>query len=221
MAHLEEIPLFPLHTVLFPHASLHLNVFEERYHQMLRYCLEYDQPFGIVLIRSGSEVGGAAEPYMVGTACRITRVQERDDARTDVYVEGTSRFRIRKLDETRPYLVGYVEPVIEGDMENEGRTQALMHRVTEIFQDLVQMEIGRRDFSVEIRATSDPVALSFVIAGFLPMENLDKQRLLEITNSDERLSELIQIMEKAISESTQPTLVRVNADYFRDWLCDN
>ena len=71
MAHLEEIPLFPLHTVLFPHASLHLNVFEERYHQMLRYCLEYDQPFGIVLIRSGSEVGGAAEPYMVGTACRI------------------------------------------------------------------------------------------------------------------------------------------------------
>lgn len=221
MAHLEELPLFPLHTVLFPYSSLHLNVFEERYRQMIRTCLEFDQPFGIVLIRSGSEVGEPAEPFLVGTAVRISRIEELADGRLDVHVEGERRFRVRKLDESQPYLVGYVEPVGEIEVENPARTEALMGRATELFQDLIQMEIGRRDFSVEIRASRDPSVLSFVIAGFLPMDNLVKQRLLELTDPDERLTTLIQVMERSIADSIQPKLLRVTADHFRDWLCDN
>lgn len=221
MAHLEELPLFPLHTVLFPYASLHLNVFEDRYRQMIRNCLEFDQPFGIVLIRSGDEVGELAEPYMVGTAVRIARADELADGRLDVHVEGERRFRVRKLDESQPYLVGYVEPVGETEVENPARTEALMARATELFQDLIQMEIGRRDFSVEIRASRDPSVLSFVIAGFLPMENLEKQRLLELTDPDERLTSLIQRMETSLTDSVQPKLLRVNADHFRDWVSDN
>lgn len=221
MAHLEELPLFPLHTVLFPYASLHLNVFEERYRDMIRNCLEFDQPFGIVLIRSGDEVGELAEPYMVGTAVRIARADELADGRLDVHVEGERRFRVRKLDESQAFLVGYVEPVGETEVENPARTEALMARATELFQDLIQMEIGRRDFSVEIRASRDPSVLSFVIAGFLPMENLEKQRLLELTDPDERLTSLIQRMETSLTDSVQPKLLRVNADHFRDWVSDN
>jgi Lon protease-like protein len=52
------LPLFPLNTVLFPGTILPLHVFEERYKQMIGACLEENSRFGVVLIRSGEEVGG-------------------------------------------------------------------------------------------------------------------------------------------------------------------
>ena len=52
-----EIPLFPLHTVLCPGIVLPLHVFEDRYRALTRHCLETGEPFGVVLIREGREVG--------------------------------------------------------------------------------------------------------------------------------------------------------------------
>ena len=76
---LEQLPLFPLNTVLFPYASIQLHVFEERYQAMVRECIAADTPFGIVLIRSGFEVGEIADPYRVGTAVRIKEVHNYED----------------------------------------------------------------------------------------------------------------------------------------------
>ena len=47
---IRDIPLFPLHTVLFPGGLLPLRVFEARYLDMVRYCLRQDLPFGVCLI---------------------------------------------------------------------------------------------------------------------------------------------------------------------------
>jgi len=51
------LPLFPLGSVLFPGMLLPLHIFEPRYRLLLQRALQNDQPFGIVLIRSGPEVG--------------------------------------------------------------------------------------------------------------------------------------------------------------------
>ena len=61
---MQEIPLFPLNTVLFPNAPLRLHIFEERYKRMVNDCLAEKQPFGVVLIRHGLEaLGPLAEPF--------------------------------------------------------------------------------------------------------------------------------------------------------------
>ncbi|HJZ47504.1 MAG TPA: LON peptidase substrate-binding domain-containing protein [Roseiflexaceae bacterium] len=96
-----KLPIFPLNTVLFPGASIRLHIFEERYRLMIGRCLEQSSPFGVALIRSGSEVspddpwvrrqlelgeatdelelgalkrelGGEAVPYPVGTTAQIS-----------------------------------------------------------------------------------------------------------------------------------------------------
>ena len=54
-----EVPLFPLHTVLFPGGPLPLRIFEPRYVDMVSRCMKDDVPFGVVLIREGAEVGPA------------------------------------------------------------------------------------------------------------------------------------------------------------------
>ncbi len=66
-----RIPLFPLNTVLFPGATLGLQIFEPRYREMIAGCLATRTGFGVALIRTGREVGDNAIPYDVGTYAEI------------------------------------------------------------------------------------------------------------------------------------------------------
>lgn len=198
---LEEMPLFPLDTVLFPHAVLQLHVFEERYRTMIQNCLEYERPFGIVLIRSGSEVGGPADPYLVGTACRVTEVTHLDGGAMDIKVQGERRFRIREFDESKPYLVGYVEDVIEHPHDETPYFDQTVSRICNVFESLIRIQLARSDFNVRVTFPSDPVELSFAMASLLTIENLAKQKLLETTDTLERCEELLPVLEQQLLES--------------------
>jgi len=218
---LEELPLFPLNTVLFPHAQIQLHVFEDRYRELVRVCLEDDRPFGIVLIRSGNEVGGDADPYLVGTVVRINEVHNYDDGRMDIYVQGERRFRIRRIDESGPFLMGYVEPVIEHAIEDDERAEALLTQAREEFELLVQRLFERQEFSVQVVFPQDPVTLSFTIANLLSMENLQKQRLLEATDTLERFEELLPVLRNHILEAHQPNYYRLASQDLREWITPN
>lgn len=218
---LEELALFPLETVLFPYAPMQLHVFENRYREMMRSCLDEDRPFGVVLVRSGSVVGGPAEPYMVGTAVRIVQVHTYEDGRLDVQVQGERRFRIRRLDDSKPYLIGYVEPVIELDVEESDDAKIVISRARESFQNYIEVLFAKQEFNVQVRFPSDPVALSFTIANFLTIENLEKQRLLELTDTVERLQGLSPILERSLVEASSPKFHRIKPEDLREWICAN
>jgi Lon protease-like protein len=222
MSHkLEELPLFPLNTVLFPYAALQLHVFEERYRDMVRECIEFERPFGIVLIRRGAEVGGDVEPYMVGTAVRIVQVHHYEDGRMDLHVQGERRFRIRELDESRSFLIGKVEPVIELEIEETPRSRELLYRAREEFENLIHKLFARQELSVKVQFPNDPVVLSFTIANLLPMENLEKQRLLETTDTLERVEELIPILQNQNLDAVTPNFYRVNSKDLDEWNTPN
>jgi Lon protease-like protein len=106
--------LFPLNTVLFPGMPLTLQVFEERYRLLISECLAQQEPFGVVLIREGPEVGGTPVPHDIGTTTRIEHVQPVDGVRLAVQARGERRFRIVRLHHDRAYLAADVEyPVDE------------------------------------------------------------------------------------------------------------
>lgn len=217
---LEELPLFPLNTVLFPYASLRLHVFEERYRQLVHDCLNRDRPFGVVLIRSGSEIG-ASDPYMVGTAVRIVQVDTYDDGRMDIQVQGERRFRIRQLDESKPYLVGFVEPVVDSSTDFLDDSQDVFDQAREEFEVLIQRLFARQEFSVQVVFPADPVALSFTIANLLQIENLDKQRMLETTDTLERVQDLLPILETQLGETAEPSYYRLASPNLREWITPN
>jgi Lon protease-like protein len=218
---LEEMPLFPLDAVLFPYASLSLHVFEERYKEMIRMCLEFDRPFGIVLIRHGEELGAIADPYMVGTAVRIVKVHSYEDGAMDLHVQGERRFRIRELDESNPYLVGKVEPVVEVEVDDSAESNSMLFRAREEFELLVKRLFARQEFNVQVVFPSDPVALSFTMANLLPMENLQKQRLLETTDTLERVEFLIPILQHQNMEYSEPSYFRIGGNELREWITPN
>jgi Lon protease-like protein len=219
---LEELPLFPLDTVVFPHATLQLHIFEPRYRDMVRLCLEYDRPFGIVLIRSGSAVGGHADPYLVGTVVKIVKVVHTyEDGRMDIQVHGERRFRIRRLDDSRSYLVGFVEPVQEMELRTGDDADEVFLKAREDFEILVRRLFERSEFSVQVVFPPDPVALSFTIANLLHVENIEKQRLLETTDTVERVQDLLPILHSHLQEAGKQDFYKLTQDEMREWIHPN
>ena len=91
---LNTLPLCPLNLVLFPGMDLPLHIFEERYKDMIRECINNDSPFGVVLIKEGLEVGEPAEPERIGTSTRILRSEVLDQGRLNIMTKGDRRFEI-------------------------------------------------------------------------------------------------------------------------------
>ncbi len=105
-----SIPIFPLRSVLCPGLALPLHIFEPRYRLMIDRCLEADEPFGVVLIREGREVGPLQGSIAaVGTTAAIRRAGRHPDGRLDILTVGQRRFRVEAVDSaSQPYLVGEV-----------------------------------------------------------------------------------------------------------------
>ena len=109
-----EFPMFPLGTVLFPGGPLPLRIFEPRYLDMVSDCLRNERPFGVCLIRSGSEVGEPAEPHSTGTLARIVDWGRDDRGILTVEAVGETRFRlVDTRTATDRLLVGECEAIEE------------------------------------------------------------------------------------------------------------
>jgi len=92
------LPLFPLHTVLFPDGLLELKIFETRYLDLMARCMREQAPFGVVALRSGTEARtSAAAPvtlFDVGTLAELIEVDSPEANILLVRCRGTRRFSL-------------------------------------------------------------------------------------------------------------------------------
>jgi uncharacterized protein len=109
-ASLGDLPIFPLNTVLFPGGLLPLRVFEQRYMDMAKACLKHDEPFGVCLIRAGTEVGTPATPEQVGCTARIVEWDMQQLGVLSIKTQGEQRFRIT---EARVTSAGLTRATVE------------------------------------------------------------------------------------------------------------
>jgi Lon protease-like protein len=182
-----EMPLFPLGVVLFPGMMLPLHIFEPRYREMINRCIDEELPFGVVLIKEGKEVGGTAEPYQIGTAARITRVDRKPDGRMDIVAVGTRRFRIEALHHNHAYLTASVShyPVVNGD------TRLAVEQVHKVRPKIMRyVDLLTKATGVQLQLDQlpeDPTSLAFLTAIALQVKPQDKQRLLALAGIPEML----------------------------------
>lgn len=195
-----DLPLFPLNTVLFPGAKMPLHIFEPRYRLMIGHCIEQEAPFGIVLIRSGAEVGGGAEPFTIGVTARITRVERMDDGRMNILAIGQDRFRILETSSAQPYLTGEVELLNQQDADAPS-AEVAAEAVRGRYLRFVQLGLALRgEWTLRAAAPRQPAHLADHVAARLPVEMQTKQRLLEELNVPRRLAAVSRILDVAIEE---------------------
>ena len=189
-----RLPLFPLNTVLFPNGTLPLHVFEERYRLMVKVCLEGDSTFGIVLIKSGSEVGEPAEPHPVGTVARIEDVNRMDDGRMLLVVRGVERFAILRTSDRKPYLEADVQ-LLRGEPDGGPVSSEVLDAVRSAAARHVRLAMGLRGGWVrDVKTPDDAEALSYFVGGLLLSDPRVKQSLLEEPSTVRRLQRELELL---------------------------
>jgi Lon protease-like protein len=194
-----DLRLFPLNTVLFPGMRLPLHIFEERYRIMIGECLEEEAPFGVVLIRSGAEVGAGAIPYEVGTTARIVQVERLDDGRMNLLTIGRERFRIAAVQSTQPYLRGEVTLLEQQPAGEEGR--AVLPRAEELFSEYLRTHLALADqWTRGVTLPDDPGDAADFVAARLDVPPHTKQDLLEELSPDTRMARALEIIAEELPD---------------------
>jgi Lon protease-like protein len=187
----ETLPLFPLGTVLYPGLLLPLNIFEERYRELVRDLLDGPEPrrFGVIAIRKGRETGvdGISALYQIGCTATLREVAEQDDGRYHLVTVGTQRFRLASLDKSRPYLQGEVE-LLEEEVGDEAAAGLAVHAVQRGFHGYVEALASRESVEVTVPELPDePLLLSYLVAASMILDLSVRQDLLAEPDAERRL----------------------------------
>jgi Lon protease-like protein len=177
----EEIGLFPLGIVLLPSEHVPLHIFELRYRELIAECIEHEREFGLIY----ADGEGVRE---VGTRARVIDVlEEFQDGRLNIVVEGAARFRVERLTRGRSYLTAMVAPAPDG----RGRPdQDTVERAVGSFRALAALA-GVEPNEVDETASQ----LAFEIAAQVELPTEAKQRLLELDEEQQRLELVVGLLD--------------------------
>lgn len=195
-----ETPMFPLGTVLFPHAVLPLHVFEPRYRALVADCLAGDGRFGVVLIERGHEVGGGDARFGLGTLTRIVQAQELPDGRFALVTVGTERIAVDAWLPDDPYPRARVS--VRADVAPDDARAALdavdAARAALTKVHALRAELGLPAPTGDLLVTDDVRVASYEAAIMAPIGPLDAYALLDLDDPVARLVRTTELLRDEI-----------------------
>jgi ATP-dependent Lon protease len=185
-----EIPLFPLpNLVLFPHIVVPLHIFEERYKMMINGCIDSGEVFGLVLLRKGTDEEKEDTIHRVGVTARIVEVERLDEGRINILVEGEKRFRIFRFTQQKPFWKGSVDFVEDREPPS---AESLYEQVAELYRSVASLSASLSGSQeTDLALPDSAIDLSFMVSYVLDIESEEKQKLLEMDSTGERLRMLL------------------------------
>lgn len=187
------IPLFPLRSVVFPGGRLSLQIFEQRYIDLVSHCMKTDSGFGVCLLLKGDELaqpGTQQQVSRVGMYCKIVDWDKLPNGLLGITVEGARKFTVRNswMSDNK-LLMGSVrweqedflgQPVLPMSAEQDG----LVDLLRDLMAHPLIEELG------VVMDFADQRQLGWRLAELLPIPVHQKQQLLEINDTTERLREI-------------------------------
>ncbi len=200
VAGIRHLPIFPLPLVMLPNELLPLHIFEDRYRKMFNDVEEDRRLFGITLFEPQEDFVERPATGTVGCVAEIRDAETLEDGRSNILTLGVIRYRLVDYAEAgEPYLVGDLE-FFEDDPQDQAILEPLADDVFGWFERMAKAAFkmgGSRGRFPEI-ARADPEALSFLITAAFNFDNEKKYTLMEMTSTIERLSDLKEILTRAV-----------------------
>ena len=196
MSDREDLPIFPLRTILFPDSKLPLRIFEPRYIDMVSRSMREDSEFGIILSRESTDPK-MFETYDTGTLAKIIDWDQGGDGLLGITTLGTQKFRLKELNKQEDGLnIGSIERIEkEGDYKPLKEFTHLVVLLKAILDDVNIYDDDEKRFD-------SASWISYRFAEILPLRIEDKQKCLEIDDPIIRLNFLEPLI-KMIRESSQ------------------
>ena len=187
-SHKMNFPVFPLNgAILFPNTNLPLNIFEDRYIDMVDYALSHNRLIGMIQTKENKDF------FSVGCLGKITNFTETSDGRYQINLEGISRFKVKKIFDKKHRFI-----IINGEELNynsnfKKQTTRLSSELLSSFKNY--LSIKKIDFNTSEFESLDALNLAKIICVISPLDYLTKQMLLEFDGSDELCESLISVLE--------------------------
>jgi Lon protease-like protein len=179
------LPLFPLDLVLLPSVPLPLHIFEPRYKEMIKECIDRKGQFGIVR---------AKDETFVNTGCTaeiINVLKSYPDGRMNILVEGQKRFEVLQVNQERSFLQAEVFYL---DDEEDPAENSQVKKALQLHGEIMQLA-GAQPQETE---ASDVSQLAYRLAGSLPFDPDFQQALLEMNSESQRIRAIISFFERIL-----------------------
>ena len=195
-----ELPIFPLNgAVLFPGTSLPLNIFENRYIEMVNYCLARDRQIGMIQTNENNEI------YKVGCMGKIQSFNETNDGRYLISLKGISCFNVvNELSVDSSFRIVNAS-IIESYEEKNSLNNNDKLKILEKYEKYIRAKNIDLDLSEIDKIEIDQI-MKF-IAMVSPFKSIEKQVLLETKELGDFYNKLVSIIELEVAnEFTNKTL---------------
>ncbi|MFN2287559.1 MAG: LON peptidase substrate-binding domain-containing protein [Chromatocurvus sp.] len=200
---LEDIPLFPLSAVLFPYGRMPLQIFEQRYLDLIRGCARSGTGFGVVWTSGGGEVAGRGEPVLgdYGTYARIVDYDQLPNGLLGVTIEGGAVFDLHRTERLASQLVmgsvSWRKPLARAPVHSdwEGLVSVLRSLETHPHVEQLQLDI---DYD-------NAWAVAFNLLQLLPLDERLKYRWLGYDSVEDVVDELQTVLNEISGEDDSPS----------------
>ncbi len=187
-----KFPVFPLNgAILFPNTNLPLNIFEERYIDMVNYALSNNRLMGMIQTKKNKDL------FAVGCLGKITNFTETTDGRYKINLEGINRFKVKKIIKNDQKFIMIEAEKLDYNSNFKKQTNALSNKLLSGFQNY--LSIKKIEFNTSEFESLDALNLAKIICVISPLDYLTKQMLLEFDNSDDLCENLISVLEIEIN----------------------
>lgn len=181
-----QLPLFPLGTVLFPGGRLSLRIFEPRYLDLIRDCTRSGSGFGVCLILEGSEVGAPAVPAALGCEAKVIDFSTTKDGLLGIVVRGARRFHVEK---TKVRDNGLIVADVAWLPEPPSPRIQPEHQ---LLATLLARILDKADEAYDKGGLEDAEWVGWRLAEWLPLMAHDRQRLLQENDPHRRLQQIVE-----------------------------
>lgn len=204
-------------TVLFPGVVIPITVGRTKSVNLVKKAHEGDKIIGVVAQEnSKTEDPELGDLYKIGTVAKILRMVVLPDGNTTIIIQGKRRFEIKETIQTTPFLVAKIGVLSEvlpdiKKKENQALLQSLKESASKILT--LNPEIPQ-EAQVALDNIDTPSFLTHFLSSNLNVEVKEKQKLLEINDSIERATRLLEYMNKEIQmlELKQEIQSKVHTD---------
>lgn len=199
----KHIAVMPLpNAILFPRVLLPLYIFEPRYKQMLADCLNGERMFAVALLRKGWEKEGHnPTPHPIAAIGVIRTCVARPDGSANVILEGVARVRVTEYMKLRPYRVARVEPLKSTEDVDPIQRTPLLKIVTQLARARARMGVDLpKSVLSALRSVKNADYLSDLVSYTLLDDYYEKQSMLEILDTNERLEKLVALLQRKIHQ---------------------
>ncbi len=207
------LPIFPLDIVVYPNERLNLHIFEPRYKQLIKECIQEEKRFGIPTV-----LDKKIQEY--GTTMVVTElVKEYEDGEMDIRVKGEDVFRVLEVIKELPdkmysgAIVNYPENIVE---QQDTQIADLILKEVKRFYELLNVEDKFPGENIDV--------VSYSIAHFIGMNKKQEYELLHLFTETQRLEYIrrhLKDVVPVVSElETSKARIKMNG-HFRDLSIDD